>query len=82
MPLQKALRRAVGLVRLAKRAGCRISIGTDSHDPAQLGFVELGLASALLAGINPERVLNFMTRRELLAWVTSVRHAARAKRSA
>jgi histidinol phosphatase-like PHP family hydrolase len=70
------------LVRLAKRAGCRISIGTDSHGPSQLEFIDLGLASALLAGVNPERVLNFMTRSELLAWVTSVREATRSQRSA
>jgi histidinol phosphatase-like PHP family hydrolase len=44
--------------------------------------IELGLASALLAGVNPERVLNFMTRSDLLARVTSVRHPGRAKRSA
>jgi histidinol phosphatase-like PHP family hydrolase len=70
------------LVRLAKRAGCRISIGTDSHGPSQLEFIDLGLASALLAGVNPERVLNFMTGSELLAWVTSVREATRSQRSA
>ncbi len=34
------------LVRLAKRSGCRISLGTDSHGPWQLRFIELGLASA------------------------------------
>src|SRR5438105_5730421 len=64
---------SLNLVKLAKKAGCRISLGTDAHDSAQLRFIDLGLASALLAGLNPDRILNFMIRDELLAWVSSVR---------
>jgi histidinol phosphatase-like PHP family hydrolase len=37
---------SLDLVVLAKRAGCRISLGTDSHHPADLAFIELGLATA------------------------------------
>jgi histidinol phosphatase-like PHP family hydrolase len=62
------------LVRLAAKAGCRISIGTDSHGPSQLRFIEFGLASALSAGIKCDRILNFMNSEELLSWVASVRH--------
>lgn len=61
------------LVKLAAKAGCRISIGTDSHGPSQLRFIELGLASAMAAGIKRERILNFMTVEELLHWVATVR---------
>jgi histidinol phosphatase-like PHP family hydrolase len=61
------------LVRLAKKAGCRISLGTDSHGPSQLPFIQLAAASALAAGIQPERILNFMTREKLLEWVNGVR---------
>jgi histidinol phosphatase-like PHP family hydrolase len=61
------------LVRLAAKAGCRISIGTDSHGPSQLRFMEFGLASALAAGIQRERILNFMNAEELLRWVAHVR---------
>jgi histidinol phosphatase-like PHP family hydrolase len=64
------------LVRLAAQAGCRISIGTDSHGPSQLAFIELGLASALLAGVAPERILNFLTHSELLAWANTVRQVS------
>jgi putative hydrolase len=64
------------LVRLAAKAGCRISLGTDAHGPTQLRFIELGLASALSAGIKRDRILNFMTAEELLRWVTSVRERA------
>jgi DNA polymerase (family 10) len=68
---------SLDLVRLAKKAGCRISLGTDSHGPSQLAFIELGLASAVLAGIKRERILNFMRRGELLDWVARVREPAR-----
>jgi histidinol phosphatase-like PHP family hydrolase len=63
----------VELLRLAKRAGCRISIGTDAHHVWQLGFIELGLAAACLAGIRQERILNYLSRTELLAWAAKVR---------
>jgi putative hydrolase len=61
------------LVELAKEAGCRISIGTDSHGPSQLAFIEFGLASALWAGIRRERILNFLPREELLGWAKTIR---------
>ena len=63
----------VGLLRLARKAGCRISLGTDSHGPSQLAYIELGLAAALLAGVKKDRVLNFMTGQELLDWAKGVR---------
>lgn len=64
------------LLKLAKKAGCRISLGTDAHDPLQLRFMEYSLASALKAGIKRERILNFMSRDELLQWVAKVRQAS------
>jgi len=66
------------LVRLAKAAGCRISFGTDSHGPSQLRFMEYAAASALKAGISPDRILNFMPRKALLEWTRSVRENRRA----
>jgi len=63
----------VDLLRLAKQAGCRISIATDAHDPSQLELIELGLAAAVLADIQPDRILNFMPRDQLQAWVQDVR---------
>jgi hypothetical protein len=38
----------------------------------------LGLAHALLAGIRRDRIINFMEREELLAWVSEVRDQAGA----
>ena len=63
----------VELLKIARKAGCRISLGTDSHGQSQLAFIELGVAAALLSGIKRERVLNFLTREELLDWAKSVR---------
>lgn len=68
---------SIDLARLAMKAGCRISLSTDAHDPSQLGLIEFGLAAALLAGVKSEQVLNLMTSSELLAWVTNVRAVAR-----
>jgi histidinol phosphatase-like PHP family hydrolase len=63
----------VDLLRLAKKAGCRISLGTDSHGPTQLGFMEYSAAAALKAGIPRSRILNFMTTEEVTSWVESAR---------
>lgn len=65
------------LVRLAKSTGCRISLGTDSHGPSQLRFMAFAAASALQAGIKADRILNFLSRDELLAWAHRVRAHAR-----
>jgi histidinol phosphatase-like PHP family hydrolase len=64
---------SIELLPMARDAGVRISIGTDAHSPDQLGFIELGLATALLAKIPVERILNFMQREELLAWATKLK---------
>lgn len=63
----------VDLLRLAKKAGCRISLGTDSHGPTQLGFMEYSAATALQAGIRRDRILNFMSVGELRTWVETLR---------
>ena len=65
----------VHLLKLAKKAGCRISLGTDSHDPLQLRFMEYSLAAASLAGIRGDRILNFMSAQELRQWVATLREA-------
>lgn len=63
------------LLKCAAKAGCRISLGTDSHGPSQLRFIDFGLAAAITAKIKRERVLNFMSAPELLEWVGSVRRS-------
>ncbi len=64
---------SLDLLKLAKKAGCRISLGTDSHDPLQLRFMDYSLSTAIEAGIDRRRILNFMTADELRAWAQSVR---------
>jgi len=66
------------LVRLAKKAGCRISLGTDAHDPLQLRSMDYSLASALSAGIPRQRILNFMTAQELKNWAGGIRERSAA----
>jgi histidinol phosphatase-like PHP family hydrolase len=58
---------------MARKAGVRISLGTDSHHPHQLEFIELGLAAALKARISPERIVNFMDLAALRAWIGKLR---------
>jgi histidinol phosphatase-like PHP family hydrolase len=48
----------VDLLRVARRHDVTLSIGTDAHSIGELQFIDIGLASAVLAEIPPERVLN------------------------
>ena len=58
----------VDLLRLAKREGCWISLGTDSHGTSQLAFMNFGIAAISLARIDPKRILNFLSLDQLLNW--------------
>jgi histidinol phosphatase-like PHP family hydrolase len=69
---------SLDLVKLAKKAGCRISLGTDAHDPLQLRFMEYALASAVKAGVPSERILNCMNVNQLQLWVAQLRDAGAA----
>ncbi len=64
---------SIDLLRIAKKSGCRISLGTDSHGPSQLWFIEYSAAAALKAGIERDRILNFMSVDDLRAWVYGLR---------
>lgn len=63
----------VDLACLAAEAGCRVSIGTDAHNPAEMHFIEIGCAAAVRAGIPRERIVNFLPYDELVAWTSSLR---------
>jgi histidinol phosphatase-like PHP family hydrolase len=63
----------LGLLKIARKEGVRISLGTDSHHAHQLEFIELGLAAALKARIPADRVLNFMDLADLRGWVAKLR---------
>ena len=70
----------ISLLKIAKRCGSRISMGTDAHHPWQFEFIDLALAAALAAKIPAERIVNFMPLTELRAWVERVR-CAEARRT-
>ena len=57
----------VELLAFAKEAGCLIAIDTDAHHPWQLEFAEYGLASALKAGIDSKKIINFLDLPQLTA---------------
>jgi histidinol phosphatase-like PHP family hydrolase len=63
----------VGLLKVAREHGIRISIGTDAHHPWQLQFIELGLAAALKAKISSHQIINFMPISDLRNWVKQTR---------
>jgi histidinol phosphatase-like PHP family hydrolase len=64
---------SLDLIKKARDAGAMISLGTDSHHPWQLEFIDLGLAAAVQARLPKERILNFMQVEELLEWAATVR---------
>ena len=63
----------ISLLKIAKREGVRVSLGTDAHHPWQLIFMPFSLAAACLAKIRPDRIVNFLSARDLKAWVEGVR---------
>jgi putative hydrolase len=67
----------IALLKIARKEGVRISLGTDAHHADQLQFIELGLAAALKAKIPPDRVINFMQLTSLHAWVAKLRRRRR-----
>jgi histidinol phosphatase-like PHP family hydrolase len=70
----------IGLLKIARKQGTRISLGTDAHHPWQLEFIELGLAAALRAKIPAERIINFMPTLDLKTWVRQIRNCSARKR--
>jgi putative hydrolase len=49
-------------------AGCVMALDSDAHAERELGYVEMAMAHARLAGIPPERVINCWPLDHLLAW--------------
>lgn len=65
---------SVELARLAVAAGVRwYSIGSDAHVPIELEFLPFGLATAALAGVPRDRVLNFLPAQAISAWAAELR---------
>ena len=67
----------LALLKIARKEGVRISLGTDSHHADQLEFIELGLAAAFKARIPADRIVNFMDVAGLRGWVQNLRSRRR-----
>jgi len=70
----------LALLKIARKHGTRISLGTDAHHPWQLEFIELGLAAILRAKFPAERIVNFMPIEELKSWIQTVRTRSVARK--
>ena len=68
----------IALLKIARREGTRISLGTDAHHPWQLEFIELGLAAAWIAKIPAGRIINFLALLQVNKWIASLRSTRRA----
>jgi putative hydrolase len=63
----------LSLLKIARKEGVRISLGTDSHHVWQFLYMDFCLAAACLANIPPERIINFLPISELRAWIRLAR---------
>ena len=67
---------SVELARIAMAEGVRwFSIGSDAHSAFELRFLPFGMATAVLAGIPRERILNYRTFDEVIEWGRELRAA-------
>ena len=53
------------LAALAAACGCRLSLDSDAHAPDQLVYVDLGVWMARRAGVDTERIVNWLHLPEL-----------------
>ncbi len=53
----------------AAEAGCVFALDSDAHSASELGFVDIALAHARLAGVPAERVINCWPLGRLLEWL-------------
>jgi histidinol phosphatase-like PHP family hydrolase len=58
----------VETARIAASTGVTFSMGTDAHVVHELGYMVFALATAILAGIPRERVLNFRPAEDVVEW--------------
>jgi len=56
------------LLAVAVAMGCKVSIDTDAHAPAQLEWQPYGCDKAVRHGLGPDRVVNTWPADDLLAW--------------
>ena len=63
----------VEMAGLARSEGVRwFSIGSDAHSASELGFLSFGMATAALAGIPRERILNYRSVEFVRSWARAM----------
>ena len=60
-------------LQIVAREGAWVSIGTDAHTPAELAYLDIGIATAIIAGISRDRVLNLLSAGEFAERVGLIR---------
>jgi histidinol phosphatase-like PHP family hydrolase len=65
------------LAARAGRAGCWISLGTDSHALEELAWMDIARGHLALAAITAPRVLNHLRREQLGDWLRAKRERVR-----
>ncbi len=64
---------SVALATIANASGVRwFSMGTDAHSSGELGNLPFAMATASLAGIPRDRVLNYRSADEVVGWARQV----------
>lgn len=64
----------VELATIAMAEGVRwFSMGSDAHDAPELGHLPIAMATASLAGIPRERILNYRPATDVVAWAAALR---------
>ncbi len=56
---------------MAREAGAKLVINTDSHSTLHLGMVNLGIGQARRGWLQPSDVINTLPYADLLAWLRS-----------
>jgi DNA polymerase (family 10) len=57
-------------IREARARGVKLSIGTDSHDPAELAHIRHGVTLARRAWCGPRDILNTLSADDLIRWAS------------
>jgi len=57
------------LAAQALAKGCIFALDSDAHANAELAFADIAIAHARLAGIPPDRIINYWPEKKLAAWM-------------
>ena len=57
------------MARRAHEAGCLLALDSDAHMAEELGYVDIAIAHARLAGVPAERIINCWPLGKLLDWL-------------